>query len=85
MNQPGELDIPLNGITRTLHIIRYGRFLESSNAEQAGILLLENPITTPNIILKANLRALTSIILKKPPKILPSHTNKFPQAHLMRA
>jgi hypothetical protein len=50
MNQPGELDIPLNGVTRTLHIIRYRHFLESSNAEQTGILLLESPITTPNII-----------------------------------
>jgi hypothetical protein len=55
MDQPGELDIPLNGVARMLHIIYYRCFLETSNAEQAGILLLKSPITAPNIISKANL------------------------------
>jgi hypothetical protein len=67
MNQPGELNIPLSGIARMLHIVRYGRSLETSNAEKTGILLFKSPLTTPNIIPKTNFRALTDIILKKSP------------------
>jgi hypothetical protein len=67
MNQPRELDIPLDRTIRTLHIICNESLLDSGNDEQARKRLFESTIPTPNTIPKA---ALTWIKLDMPPKIL---------------
>jgi hypothetical protein len=78
MEQPEELDVPMDGTIRELHVICYGRSLIGSNGMQRRKGLFEGSIPTPNILPKENPGALTRDKTAMAPEILPSLTYIFP-------
>jgi hypothetical protein len=84
MEQPEELDIPLDGTIREHHVICYRRSLIGSNGIQHRKGLFEGSIPTPDVLPKMNPRALARDKTAMVPKDLPSLTDVFPEAHPMR-
>jgi hypothetical protein len=81
MEQPEELDVPMDGTIRELHVICYRRSLIGSNGMQHGKGLFEGSIPTPNVLPKENPGALARDKTAMAPKILPPLTDIFPEAH----
>jgi hypothetical protein len=85
MEQSRELDVPMDGTIRKLHVVRYGRPFIVGNGMQNRKIIFESSISTPNVLPKTNPRALAGVKAAVTPKNLPTRTYIFPETHSMRA